>query len=343
MALWTDIITPAELTGYARAALEDYEQNKGTLARWLPNRTVADIAVRFLKGDTGLVDVATFRAYDAEPTIGKAPSGKRMTIELPAIGQNIPVTEYNQIRLRTGNASDQQVLAGIQATTKRVAIAVSDAIEALRGVALQTGKSTVSGFMDDDWSRTGGHTVTAGTTWATATTDALGDLTTWSDTYTNANGEAPGALLMSTRVLRLLSALNQFKTQLLNSASRPATIQDVQNTVQAAGLPPIYVYDRRVSVAGSATKVLSDDRVFLLPAPVDPNDSEGTQLGATFWGQTLTSTDPDWSIQDGDQPGLVAGVYRNPKPPMIAEVISDAIAEPVLTNPDLSFVADVIP
>ena len=114
------------------------------------------------------------------------------------------------------------------------------------------------------------------------------------------------------------------------------------NRLSAAGLPDIYLYDRRVSVAGSATKVLSDDRVLLLPAPVATDDWQGTQLGATFWGQTLTSTDTDWGIPDAEQPGLVAGVYRNPKPPMIAEVISDAIALPVLANADLSFAADVL-
>ena len=344
MALWTDIIEPSELTGYARASLADYEARRGTLARWLPNREVADIAVRFMKGSTGLVDIADFRAYDAEPTIGKAPSGTRVTLELPAIGQNIPVSEYNQLRSRgNGNsASDEAILGYIQNTTDVVVRAVADAIEKLRGTVLQTGKATVSGFMDDDFGRAAGHTVSAGTAWSTTSADALGDLQTWSDTYRDANGEEPGAIVMSTRVLRAMAKLDQFKTQLLNSASRPATQQDVSDYLTAAGLPPIYVYDRRVSVAGSATKVISDDRLLLLPAPVDVNDWQGTQLGATFWGQTLTSTEADWAIPDAEQPGLVAGVYRNEKPPMIAEVISDAIALPVLANANLSFTADVL-
>lgn len=342
MALWTDIIDPATLSGYARASLADYEAKRGTLARWLPNRTVPSIDVRFVAGSSGLVDVADFRAYDAEPTVGKGPSGRRVTIELPAIGQTIPVSEYNQLRAQGATLTDETALATVLATTDRVVRAVADALERLRGVVLQTGKATVSNFMDDDFGRAAGHTVSAGAAWSIAGTDALGDLTTWSDTYQDENGELPGAILMSTRVLRSMANLTQLKTQLLNSASRPATMQDVQDSVQAAGLPPIYLYDRRVSVAGSSTKVLSDDRVFLLPAPVDVNDSAGTQLGSTFWGRTLTSTEANWDIPDPDQPGLVAGVYRNQKPPMIAEVISDAIALPVLANANLSFVADVL-
>lgn len=344
MALWTDIIDPATLTGYARASLADYEANRGTLARWLPNREVADIAVRFVAGASGLVDIADFRAYDAEPTIGKGPQGKRVTIELPAIGRNIPVSEYNQLRSRgAGNsASDEAILSYIQNTTDIVVRAVADAIEKLRGTVLQTGKATVSGFMDDDFGRAVGHTTTAPALWSVAGTDALGQLQTWTDTYVTANGEQPGAIVMSTRVLRSMAKLDQFKTQLLNSASRPATLRDVEDTISAAGLPPIYTYDRSVQVAGSASKVVADDKVLLLPAPVETDDWQGTQLGATFWGQTLTSTEGDWEIPDSEQPGLVAGVYRNEKPPMVAEVISDAIALPVLANADLSFCVDVL-
>lgn len=344
MTLWTDIIEPADLTGYARESLATYEAEKGTLARWLPNREVADIAVRFLKGSTGLVDIADFRAYDAEPKIGKGPSGQRVTLELPAIGQNIPVSEYNQLRSRNGgaSASDEAILNYLLNTTDIVVRAVADAIEKLRGTVLQTGKATVPGFMDDDFGRAAGHTVTAATPWSTASADALGDIQAWADTYSDANGEAPGSVLMSKRVLRSMAKLDQFKTQLLNGASRPATITDVQATLDAAGLPPIELYDRRVSVAGASTKVIADDKLILLPAPVETDDWQGTQLGATYWGQTLTSTEADWAIEASEQPGLVAGVYRNPKPPMIAEVISDAIALPVLANANLSFAADVL-
>ncbi len=342
MALWTDIIDPAELTGYARESLADYETRRGTLARWLPNREVADIVARFVKGATGLVDIADFRAYDAEPTIGKAPNVKRVTLELPAIGQNIPVSEYNQLRSRTSGADEDAIRSYILNTTDIVTRAVSDAIERLRGTVLQTGRATVAGFMDDDFGRSAGNSVTAGTAWSTASADALGMLESWTDTYRDANGEDPGAILLSTRALRAMASLDQFKTQLLNGSSRPATVNDVRDTVSAAGLPPIEVYDRRVSVGGTSTKVLADDRVFLLPAPVETDDWQGTQLGATFWGQTLTSTEADWAIEQAEQPGLVAGVFRNEKPPMIAEVISDAIALPVLANADLSFVADVL-
>lgn len=345
MALWTDLIDPAELTGYARASLADYEATRGTLAQYLPNREVADVVVRFVQGSTGLVEAAQFRAYDAEPEVGKARPGKRVTLELPALGQNIPVSEYQQLRSR--NAEGDQVRVAILNTTDQVVRAVADAIERLRGTVISTGKATITTsagqtFSDDDFGRSGTHTVTAASPWSTASVSRLADLSAWSDTYLASNGVAPGEIVMSTRVLRALAAGTEFQTQLINGGARPATRADVDAIIAGAGLPPIRLYDRRVNVNGTSTKVLPDDRLFFLPAAVGTDDWQSTELGATFWGQTLTSTDSTYGIAPGDQPGIVAGAYRAEKPPLIAEVISDAIALPVLANADLSFSADVL-
>lgn len=346
MALWTDIITPQELTGYARESLADYEASKGTLAQFLPNREVADIVVRFVMGSKGLIDVADFRAYDAEPTIGAIPSRKRTTIEMPAVGRNIPVTEYNQLRARNASPSDEAIRETILNATDVAARSVSDAVERLRGIVLSTGAATISnegGFtMNDSFGRSGTHDVTAGTLWSTTSADGLGNLTAWTDTYRDDNGEPAGCILMSTRVFRAFSKLDQNKIQLLNSASRPATAADARSVIEGASLPPIVIYDRNVQVAGTKTKVLPDNKVFLLPAPVAVDAWQDTELGATYWGQTLTASEPNYQLASAEQPGLVVGAYRGEKPPMLAEVISDAVALPTLANADLSFAATVL-
>lgn len=343
MALWTDVIDPATLTGYARASLEAYEIRKGTLARWLPNLNVADVVVRFVVGQTGLVQAAKFRAYDAEPEVGKAKGGRRVTLELPALGQNIPMSEYQQLRSR--NASEDQLLVSIEKTTDQVVQAVADAIEYLRGVVLNTGKATIDqdNFKSvDDFGRPAGNSVTAATAWTDKTVSRLSDLEAWSDTYRDATGEDPGAMVMSNRVFRLLASGNEFATQLLNGASRPATVDEVNAQIESAGLAPIVRYDRKVDLGAGATRVLPETKLLLLPSPVDPNTEEPNPLGNTFWGQTLTSQEDAWAIEPSEQPGVVAGVYRNEKPPVIAEIISDAIALPVLANAALSLDATVI-
>ena len=337
--LWTDLITPDTLTGYVRQSLADYELSRGTLARWLPNRVVADMVVRFIAGQSGLVEEARFRAYDAEPEMGRAAGGQRVTLELPAVSQEIPVSEYAQQRMR--NASDDAILNQVLATADRVVRAIGDAVERLRGTVLVTGNATITqnNFKSDDtFGRAPGHTVTAGTLWTLPATDRLAYLQTIYDLYLTTNGVAPGSIVTSTRVLRALQAGTQFATQLGNGASRAATVSDMNALIEGSGLPPIYVYDRR-TLAG---RVTPDDRLLLLPAPVDPGDDMGTELGATFWGQTLTASDSAYQLADVDAPGLVAGVYRNSKPPLIAEVIGDAISLPVLANANLSLAAKVL-
>lgn len=345
MALWTDVVDPATLSGYARESLADYESRQGTLARYLPNRDIADIVARFVQGANGLVDVARFRAYDAEPEIGTRPQAKRVTVELPALGLNIPVSEYEQLRLRSGQVSDEAALASIQNTTDAVVRAVSDAVERLRGIVLATGRATIDQgnfSMDDDFGRSEEHQLVADQLWTDPEVSRLAYLELICDIYRDTTGEAPGALAMSTRVFRALTQGTEFQTQLVNGGARMANREEVRSMVTGAGFPDIDVYDRRVSVDGQRVSALPDDTILVLPPAVDPNDWQGSDLGATFWGRTLTSTDPSWGIAEADQPGIVTGVWRNPKPPMGVEVLSDAIALPVLANANLSLAARVL-
>ncbi|PZQ50295.1 MAG: major capsid protein E, partial [Phenylobacterium zucineum] len=307
MALWTDLIDPATLTGYIREALGDIEKRKGSLARYLPNRTVPNIVVRFVAGQAGLVPEAKFRAYDAPPETGKKPGGKRVTLELPPIGQELIVSEYDQ--LRTRNAGDDAILREILNTARQVATAVSDRMERLRGVVLRTGVATISELSTaDSFGRTGTHTATASSLWSSATTvSRLADLQTWADLYESTNGVAPGSIVMSRRVLRIMAAGDEFKLSLTGGGSRPATVADVNAIVEGQGLPPIEVYNRKTA----SGLVLPDNELLMLPAPVMPDAWEESELGATFWGQTLSSQEAAWEIEDAEQPGIVAATFRS--------------------------------
>ncbi len=337
MALWTDVIDPATLTGYVREALADIEARKGSLARFLPNREVDDILVRFIAGQSGLVEEASYRAYDAENQIGKRPAGKRVLLELPPVGQTLVITEYEQLRNR--NASDEAMLKAILSTARQVTQAVADRIERLRGTVLTTGIATIPELSPDgdNFGRKASHSVTAGTLWSGAA-NILEDLETWKQIYIDSNGVDPGAIVTSSRVISAIAGNDAFQTQLINGGARRASVADVNTILSGLNLPELIAYDRRTSKG----KVLQDDRLMFLPEAVEANDWSGTQLGATFWGQTLTSQDSSYDIEESEQPGIVVGTYKNEKPPMIAEVISDAIALPVLANADLSFVAKVL-
>lgn len=345
MALWTDIIDPATLTGYAREALADYEERQGSLARFLPNRTVPDIVVRFVKGQAGLTEIARFRAFDAEPEIGKRPKADRVTIELPALGQDIPVSEYDRLRAAGGTPSDAQVERMLETTTGLVVRAIADSMELLRGTVIDTGKATIDQdnfASDDNFGRDSSLSFTAPALWTVAATDGLGQLQDWVDLYEEKSGGAsPGRIVMGRTAFRNFGSLDQMKTVLVGGASRNATDQQVQDTLAGHGLPPMEVYRRRVNRGGTLVPVLDPDKVYLLPEPVDPDDWESSEMGATFWGRTLSSMEADWAIEDVDQPGIVAGAWKHDKPPHGAEIIGDAIGLPVLANANLSMAVTV--
>lgn len=346
MALWTELINPAELTGYARAAFEDYEVNRPSLAPFLPNSFVPDIVARIARGQGGMIDAATFRAYDAETAIGGSRPGARMTFDLPPLGKKERVSEYDQLRARNADNPDT-ILSAVERVTVRRVRSVIDRIEYARGQLLTTGKVTINegGFVSEaDFGRAAGHSVTAGVLWTDSTNaDPLSDLDAWADTYRTENGEDPGALLMSSRVLNLMMRSQKLRALTVGGTTTVPSVvsrEAVREVLSAFGLPPIVIYDRKVNLTGAAVRPIPDDRVLLLPSPADPNDPEGTDLGATFWGTTLEASDPRYGIEDADYPGIVAGTYRDDDV-LGVWVRATAISMPAMANPNLSFVGDV--
>lgn len=337
--LWTDLITPAELTGFARAAQEDVERKKATLARWLPNYSVPDIVVRTIVGQDGNGALAQYRAFDAETPIGSGGKGERKVFELLPLGLKERVGEYDQLRQR-GNTAEAMILGGVMNAAKRVANAVIDRLEVARGQAIDTGALTINEnnvVQTMTFGRPAGNTVTAATLWSGAG-DPIADLITWCDVYQAGNqGAMPGAIVTSRRVLLALQRNAKIVAAVASPGSTITMVSvDVLSALLASyGLPPITIYDRKIR----GQNVLPDNKVYLLPAPVDPNGQ--SELGATFFGETLEASEPDYGIGAAEQPGLVVGAWKT-KDPIAVWVHSNAIAQPVLVNPVASMVATVL-
>lgn len=323
MAYW-DTYPAAELTGFARGELE--LQDTG-LARYLPNDYVADIAVEVMLGESGLVPEARYRAYDAEPEF--IPSGEEggIMLKLPAVSGREAVSEYRQLRLR--GVSDDAMRAAIEKTMRRIVRAIADRTERTRGSVLTTGRATAtqSNFrLNDDFGRDASLTATAAALWSTGGADRLGHLEAFHEVYQGLAGQVAGRLVMDQAAFSALRAGDQFAVALANGASRPASADDVQAIVTAAGLPQIEVYTRRTSKGA----ILPSGTVLFLPEPVDPNDAEGTDLGRTVWGQTLSASEPEYEIPEAEMPGVVVAAHKGDSVPHIASVVGDSINLPML-------------
>lgn len=345
MPLWTDLMTPVEATGIARDEQYLIEQQKGgTLARYLPNVFVDSDHVRFYPGSTGLVDVARYRAFNAPPEIGKGQGLVRKTIDLPAIARNEPIDEMTQKEL--ARLSDDRVRKSIEAAIRRNVQAISMRQELTRGLLIETGKVAVDTdnfWINDDFGRNAALTVTAASLWSTAGVDRMTALLGWCDVYkTYNNGAMPGRLVMGQAAWAAFASGSQFATLLANGATRPAVKAEILAFADAAGLPPIEVYDRSVSVDGVTTKVLATNKIYLLPEPVDPMDENGSLLGATYWGRTVSAGFASWEIEPDEQPGIVCGVFREESVGSSIEVQGDAIGEPVAANANASMTVTVV-
>lgn len=338
MFINTDYYTPRELTQYARMALADRPVNQFSFSRWLPDVRIDDLDYRFTTGGEGLIEAATFRQYDAPAQTAARPTVTRKSGELPAISRKIPLTEYNRLKQR---ANGGESIGGL---VKRDAVRLTKSIDAkleycraqaLVGGALTISENGVSATVT--FGRDSGMSVTAAVTHATASTDVLTDLLTWRNAYIDLNGEPPGVMVTGTTVLGYWLRNTGFRNYAYPGGNAqtqlsPATLQQ---QFQDYGLPPIVICDRSVNLAGTSTKLLATDKVLFLPA-------DGSELGATLYGTTVEAIDADYDIEAVEAPGVVVGSWST-KDPITLWTKADAIALPVLANPSLAMVADVVP
>ncbi|MFG2292063.1 major capsid protein [Streptomyces sp. NPDC048603] len=340
MQLITNYATPAELTGYAREALRDREENTFSLNRWLPNDTINDLTYRFNRGGGGLVEAAVFRAFDAESDIGSRAGASRVTGELPPLSRKMPVGEYEQIRMRNVDTQGSEIRDAMEADAVKLVSAIAARIELARGQALFTGAVTIAenGVQASvDFGRAAGHTVTAGTVWSsTETALAYDDLQSWLDTYNTTNGTLPAYTLMSRKIYNFLRRNKQIRELAFSGASSAPTVLTRDALNAALGdfdIPPVVIYDAKVSVGGAATRVTPEDKICFLP-------DQGDAAGKTMWGVPVEANDPRYGLQ-GDAAGVAVGAYKS-EDPQTVWTRATAIALPVLAAPDLTFVADVL-
>ena len=348
MALWIDIIDPVVATGIARDEQYVLEQARGgTLARFLPNVFVDSDHVKFLPGTNGLVDAARYRAFNSPPELGKGVAVASKTIDLPAISRNEPIDELTQKELL--RLSDDRIAKSIESAIRRNVQAISQRQERARGLVIDAGSLIVDEdnfLINDVFGRDASLTVSAGATfwWADAAVDRLAALSTWQDLYASLNNDAnPGRIVFGSRaVYNAFAAGDQFKTLVGASASRPPLTSEVTSYVTSAGLPEFEIYERRVSIDGTLTPVLNAKKIYFLPEPVAPDNEDGSLLGATYWGRTISSGFPSWGLEPDEQPGIVCGVFRSETVGSSVEVQGDSIGEPVLASPNASMAIQVL-
>ncbi|WP_405620220.1 major capsid protein [Streptomyces sp. NBC_00076] len=340
MQLITEYATPAELTGYARAALRDREENTFSLNRWLPNDTINDLVYRFNKGGGGLVEAAVYRAFDAESDIGSRSGAARVSGELPPISRKYPLSEYDQIKMRNVDTQKAEIRDAMEADSIKGVTAIAARTELARGDAIFNAGVTINENRVSagvDYGRNPAHSVTAATVWSsTETALAYDNLMAWLDVYNDTNGDLPAFTLMSRKIYNFLRRNKQIRELAYRGASTSPTVltrDDLNNILGDFDIPPVQIYDAKVSVDGVATRVTPEDKICFMPA-------QGDALGKTLWGVPVEANDPRYGLA-GDAAGVAVGAYKS-EDPQTVWTRATAIVLPVVGAPDLTFVADVL-
>lgn len=320
MKLWTDLINPADLTGYAREIAESYDAS--ALSALLPATTVDDVVFSW---DVDTLDslVAEYRAFDAETSIGDSVSLERKTAELAPLGRKVRFGEYERLRRRSAGANSFQVAADKKA--EALAKGVIDRINLLRGEALVNGGYTIAenGFKQTvDFGRHDDLTVTAGTLWD-AGGDPLADLTAWVEVFAEHGGVAPTHMIASTKTAL---ALRECITP--GGAVKTTSLADLNEELAANELPRLEVMNARVN----GQRVIPVDKLVMGVAGL---------TGGTVFGTTVEADDPRYALSGGDLPGIVVGAYSQDDPATVW-IRSAAIGLPILANPSMSLAATTV-
>lgn len=338
MEIYTDFITPAELTGYSRAALEDRPENQLILSDWFPYHGQNDLSYRFTKGGGDLLlEAADFRAFDGEPSFGRRHGMTRVTGDLPPIARQYELDEFQNLTAR--RATNPEFRALFQNDGRRIAREIDLRMEFARAEALVSSTVTLAErgvFAQVDFGRSGSHSVAPATLWSDHTNATpLDDLRTWRDVVI-ADGEAPGAMLMSTTAVNHLMSNDQLRGQVFPLAATPPRINfnDLNAVLQNFLLPPIVVWDGQARRAGTLQRFIPADKVIMLPP-------RGSALGATVYGTTLEAQIGGYGIGAGELPGLVVAPFIQRETPVRVLTIGSAIALPIMAAPDNTLVADV--
>lgn len=343
-----DLIPPAKLTGYARQALADRADNQFGLQRWMPHRQVSGLNFRIEQGTTaGLTEAASFRAWDAQPRFGRRDGIKRISGSLPPIGQQYVLGEYDQLRLR-GAAGEPEIRELLLRDASRIARAIDARFELARGQAIVEGQVTMEGedglYLEVEFNRDPDLTVSAAVAWSDyANADAVDELEAWTQLYSDKNGRAPGAVLTSRKVRRALLRNAQIQAQLYpNSPDRRLTPADLNTYLEEFGVPPIVTYEAKaINPAGVEQRIIPEDKFIFLPESGTTESDEGA-LGETMWGVTLEAQEAGYGIAPADHPGLVVAAFKETKTPIHVFTIGAAIGLPIMINPNLVMVADVL-
>jgi len=289
---------------------------------------------------------ARFRSYDGRIHVSERDGGTDKTVAFPALSDSLNQGEYERLKLefaRTGGTRQQALANAIYNDAQRLTRHVQNRMEQAIGDVLVDGKLTIAenGFTGEaDFGLAGNHNITVGTVWTNTAATALDHLIAAVDQYVADNGFAPGGIITSTRVKRLMCTNLQLIGAAVGTTMGKTRIneQELADLLSSENLPSyITTCDNVVDVDGVTTRVIPDDKLILVPP--SPDDMLDVRYGISATSLELVGSNQS-EMDFEEAPGIV-GVVIKDGPPFREFTYVDAVGMPVLKDARKLMVMDV--
>ena len=338
MEILLDLVEPGVLIDYVRQWNNEVlrPEARWTLDEYLPNRETDDLEFRVRQGAFQDQDIAEFRAFDTQPGMADRQGVAEIRGSLGPVSRQVPLGEEEQLRLRSLlRGTDDPIINQIYDDAENMLRAVQGRIEVARGDIIDDGEVTIAEnglALSADFGRHADMSETAAILWSLpATATPITNLLAWTETYADHNGTDPDHILMSKRRIGQLALNQEFRDYAAINGTTPQRInrQTIDSILASEGLPPIRLNDEVVRKNKVRTRVLPEEKIYLMPPPGEP-------LGNTFYGVTAEALflRERGVITDEQMPGLVAVVLQNQNP-VQTYTLATGIALPAMPNPDL--------
>jgi len=317
--------------------------------RWLPDRTVFDLEVEYIKAAQNRTVMAEVLGWDSEAPISPRPGlGERVRHELPPIKRKSRISEKEIIRFLTPRAGVPDRQAAIDAVyddAARLVEGIHARVEWMRMQALSEDTLSYSEGgvtfqfdygIDPDFQFDVGNDAELSTWWDdTQNAEPITDLQKMLSVYNDKHGFQWTTLVISRKVIPYLLQNKHAHALMFGTGAgvpqRQLTLAEFNSLLAQYGLPSITTYDAVVYQENedgsiSAHRPLDPKKGVLLP--------EGqVHIGNTLWGPTAESRSLIGTSLASQAPGIFPIAYAKEDPPSEWIKVS-AVAFPSMPGAD---------
>ena len=298
--------------------------------------------------------MARYRSFDGRVHVSARDTGGEGKVPLLPLSTSLNMGEYERLQLQfaaLGGSNTERLARAVYNDADQLTREIQNRVEMAWGDLLSDGIITISegGLTGSagvaDFGVPANQKSTVGTSWATlATAPALSDIEAMNAIrVANGNGKA-GYMLTSDKGIRDLRRNKQVIDAVYGSTSgrTQVSLNELRGLLadEYNGLTLLNSYDSSFDVDGTSTRTLPEDKVAFLPPDLE-------NFAYTAWGVSATalelvgSAKVDFSFEQA--PGIVGILNKGPDVPFRQNVVTDAVALPILANARGLSVLDIAP